>query len=83
MTREEMAVIVERFTCDANSMAIAAELRKTCATCRHWNDGTEDKMAADCVLVGEGEPNITDMPADGSGFCHRWEPQPTGQAQEP
>jgi hypothetical protein len=53
--------------------AIADELSRSCAGCKHWNDGS-DGMRADCVLVVESGPSIIDMPADGSGYCRPgWE----------
>lgn len=52
----------------------AAELRKTCATCRLFthNARTEESSTKNipyvyCIRMSQ------DLPMDGSGFCHRWE----------
>ena len=75
MTREEMAKAAENaigrtYSPDACDRlhAAAAELRKTCATCKH--DRTFDPIYApyhECRRTG------TPTPTDGSGFCHDWE----------
>lgn len=79
MTREKMASFVagvvlddtnmtgaELSTAYANIEAAAAELRKVCATCVFWE---QDQFCSH-------DEAPTDMPADGSGFCHRWEAKP-------
>ncbi len=47
--------------------AAAAELRKTCAGCRHWTSINEAMEPPGCTKY----PIAT--PVDGTGFCHRWE----------
>ena len=47
----------------------AAELRKTCATCENWSPFRS--LGTGCLFT-----DFPNMPADGSGFCHRWEEKP-------
>lgn len=49
--------------------AAAAELRKTCATCKHWATDREYMPWPICL-------NDMPMPEDGSGFCDRHEAKP-------
>lgn len=83
MTRDEMAQVVELEATDPTSAAeselraVAAELRKTCATCQHFGDRS-------LPVFDDNDPQLTgwcfyvsvQVPFDGSGFCHRWEPKP-------
>lgn len=48
-------------------LAAAAELRKTCATCRSFKPTSLSGKAMACTTWRYS------VPADGSGFCHRWE----------
>lgn len=69
MTREEMAEVVELSFSIAPPRhqrdEIAAELRKTCAGCKHWDKG--DEITFPHCRRG------FDILFDGTGFCHRWE----------
>ena len=51
-------------------LAAAAELRKTCGTCQHFDatrlDSVWESYPEQCLIIGE-------VPPDGSGFCHLWE----------
>jgi hypothetical protein len=72
MTREEMAQVCISAAGEsifhAELEAIAAELRKSCAGCRHWersDDGVRCRSPHGVVIL---------MPADGSGYCRPgWE----------
>ncbi len=58
------------------ALLAAAELRKACATCRHWTKNHPDPRfhtAHYCFAKGMYRGN---QPEDGSGFCHRWEAKP-------
>lgn len=80
MTREEMALTVDEAIEDEASTVIypgdeeiidrltivAAELRKTCATCVCFR-------VEHFVKVGGCEAWRDGVPKDGSGFCHRYE----------
>ena len=75
MTREEMATRLERvcgvtWQDEADIAIAAAELRKTCAGCKHWS-GVKwpDHGGHHRCMHAE----VTYMPYDGSGFCHRYE----------
>lgn len=52
--------------------AAAAELRKTCATCQHF------AVLPPAAVMGvcDAFASLILVPADGSGFCHRWEAKP-------
>lgn len=55
---------------DAVSLkAAAAELAKRCDGCRYF---FQDTLGTFC----EADPDVNiEVPEDGSGFCHRWEPK--------
>ena len=81
MTRDEMALEIDDLAfmamkdgnaTDVNVLeAAAAELRKSCAGCKHWRPFPAGARA--CVFIGVmaygDDPRL---PADGSGFCHEW-----------
>lgn len=51
----------------------AAELRKVCRTCEAWGGNRPSGytyQATEC-----DDDVIVCVPADGSGFCHRWTPR--------
>lgn len=59
---------------------IAAELRKVCGSCRYFQS---NPAVTEYGLCWELHNHVgVRMPADGSGFCHRWESQPAGKAQD-
>jgi hypothetical protein len=81
MTRAEMATVVDALKlllpggtspqCDA----IAAELRKSCATCRHFKNGYTASTGW-CQAERKGGVEMYSgipVPADGTGYCHGWE----------
>lgn len=75
---------VNRTTRECLRLAVidaAAELRKTCATCRHFCDLFITE-AARCDWGREAGVCPIFVPVDGSGFCHRWEPKPTPEAKQ-
>lgn len=55
----------------------AAELRKTCATCRFFGSRVEysSRDNTPCCKRFMFPLHIVAVPSDGSGFCHRWEPK--------
>ena len=63
--------------------AAAAELRKTCGNCQHFMPITSSKTGevtkGGCQRNKPTDPDsmapytLYFVPADGSGFCHRWE----------
>lgn len=66
MTREEMATAAEWGELSIKQAeVIAAELRKTCAGCKHWDKG--DEITFPHCRKG------FDILFDGTGFCHRYE----------
>lgn len=78
MTREEMALLVDEAgerawglpSTVSGLRVVAAELRKTCGGCHHF----DAEGYADTIMDAEGYcQQIGGVPKDGTGFCHRWE----------
>ena len=55
----------------------AAELRKSCATCQHFDAGSHTHPIHGPYATCNGLPAMNPpwVPADGSGFCHAHEPK--------
>lgn len=77
MTREKMAERLHSLSGFAHASefdvlsSAADELRKTCGNCEFFiKPWSSDYKFAVCR---QGQNMV---PADGSGFCHRWEPKP-------
>jgi hypothetical protein len=71
MTREEMVRRLENLGVHVADVA-AAELRKSCATCEHWQF-PNDWEPQECIYAGRRM-----MPTDGSGYCRPgYEPKET------
>ena len=85
-SREELAQVVEDVAVGAvvedvtaQLIAAAAELRKTCDGCQHLiRSARASATTHTCRVL-----NYCDVPADGSGFCHRHSPRlsPTQEEQ--
>jgi len=77
MTRQETADRLDRDDPNFDVIrAAAAELRKTCAGCKHYR--TQPPSRRDwtrmCLFLGVVSYDGGDMrlPVDGSGHCHEW-----------
>ncbi len=78
MTREALAKACEYvasglrpYSAERHALALAAaaELRKTCATCQDFQRVFKEGVC-------KAEQVYRTVPADGSGYCHRWEGKP-------
>jgi len=84
MTREEMADAIQEWADNHDVVfppmpeirAAVAELRKSCAGCRHWRSVSHADRFRQCVFLGVVVYAKRDqrVPLDGSGYCRPgWE----------